>query len=230
MTYLCRLYYFDEIRYRWAMPTLNKAQTNPHRRSAKGKTTALEILLAAEKVLVEAGYHNFSLRKVASSAGHTLGSLQYYYPTKAALLNAMLDNCISRYVDRFEEIRKNAGTDPEEQFIALVHWIVHDLKSEHTTRFFPEVWSLSNHDEHAANFMDAMYGRYREVLIDVIALINPKLRTTQIRRIALFVSASLEGHTIFIGHDKPWRKESENIVKLATQSFLWLIHSGAIPK
>ncbi len=212
------------------MSVPNKTRGIPRLRSTKGETTAQEILLAAETVLVETGYHNFSLRKVASSAGHTLGSLQYYYPTKAALLSAMLDNCISRYVEMFEEIRKKAGTDPEEQFIALVRWIVHDLKSEHTTRFFPEVWSLSNHDEHAANFMDAMYGRYRDVLIEVIALINPKLSKPQMRRVALFVSASLEGHTIFIGHDKPWSEESENIVKLSTQSFLWLIHSGSIPK
>ena len=202
----------------------------PRRRSKKGENTAQEILLAAERLLVEEGYNNFSLRKVATTAGQTLGSLQYYFPTKDKLLKAMLDNCIQRYLDMFERIRTEAGTDPEEQFIALINGIIHDLQTKQTTMFFPEVWALSNHDDHATEFLDAMYGQYRAVLIDVIGLINPELSKAQCMNLAIFISASLEGHTIFVGHEKPWQKKSKQIVSLATQSFLWLIQSGTVPK
>ena len=60
-------------------------------------------------------------------------------------------------------------------------------------------------------------------------LINPSLSPDQLKRLALFISASMEGHTIFIGHGKPWKKETENVISMATQSFLWLIKSGTIP-
>jgi AcrR family transcriptional regulator len=199
-------------------------------RSGKGQHTALAILLAAEKLLVHEGYHNFSLRKVAANAGLTLGNLQYYFPTKDALIKAMLDNCIQRYLDMFEEIRSAAGADPEQQFKAMIEGIVRDLNSKTTTVFFPEVWSLANHDDHATEFMDAMYGRYRAVLIEVMSQINPNLSAAQLVRLAVFISSSLEGHTMFVGYQKPWIGETENIISMATQSFLWLIRSGQIPE
>lgn len=198
-------------------------------RSGKGQHTARAILLAAENLLIDEGYHNFSLRKVAAAAGLTLGNLQYYFPSKDSLLKAMLDNCIQRYLERFEVIRAEAGQDPEAQFIALITEILRDLNSRSTTVFFPEVWSLANHDDHATEFMDAMYDRYRLVLIEVIAQLNPTLSPDQRRRLALFISSSIEGHTMFIGHGKAWTGETENVIAMATQSFLWLIRSGGIP-
>ena len=180
--------------------------------------------------MVDEGYHNFSLRKVAATARLTLGNLQYYFPSKDSLIKAMLDNCIQRYLDMFEQLRSEAGSDPEEQFVAVISEILRDLNSKYTTVFFPEVWSLANHDDHATEFMDAMYEKYRLVLVEIIALLNPALSPDQHRRLAIFVSSSMEGHTMFIGHKKPWKKETENIVTMATQSFLWLIRSGTIPE
>jgi AcrR family transcriptional regulator len=198
-------------------------------RSGKGRHTVLAILLAAENLVIDEGYHNLSLRKVAATAELTLGNLQYYFPTKDSLVKAMLDNSIQRYLDKFEEIRSSAGEDPEKQFRALIEEIFRDLNSKYTTVFFPEVWSLANHDDHAIEFMDAMYDKYRMVLIEVMGQVNPALCADQLRRLAIFISSSIEGHTMFIGHKKPWQGETSNIINIATQSFLWLIRSGDIP-
>ena len=166
-----------------------KTATKPANRgrSGKGQHTALAILLAAEQLIIDEGYHNFSLRKVAAAADLTLGNLQYYFPSKDSLLKAMLDNCIERYLDRFETIRTAAGQDPEAQFVGLITEIIRDLNSRRTTVFFPEVWSLANHDDHATGFMDAMYDRYRAVLVEVIAQLNPSLSPDQQRRLAIFI-------------------------------------------
>ena len=193
----------------------------------KGKDKRQHVVEAAADLLIESGYHNFSMRKVADAAGIRLGNLQYYFPSKEKLVNAMLDNTLSRYLDDFFEIRQH-GT-PEEQFLTVVDHIVFDLNSKRTTVFFPELWSLSNHEKGVTKSMDEMYENYRKVLADIIREINPKLSLQQCRRLALFVSASLEGHTIFIGYGKPWKKETANIVEMASQSFLWLIRHGDIP-
>ncbi|MFT5579117.1 MAG: AcrR family transcriptional regulator [Paraglaciecola psychrophila] len=204
--------------------------TSRRRRSDKGENTAQSILLAAEQWLIEQGYHNFSLRKVAAAAEVTLGNLQYYYPSKDALIKAMLDNAITRYLIVFDRIRQSAGDDPKEQLKGLVSEIMHDLTTYRTTVFFPELWSLSNHDDHATEFLDAMYEQYRQVLVEVISLINPTLSVQQLKRLAVFISASMEGHTVFIGHGKPWTQETDNIISMASQSFLWLVESGTIPE
>ena len=201
----------------------------PRGQSGKGQLTALSIVLAAEKLLLERGYHNFSLRRVARAAGVTLGNLQYYFPSKDLLIKVMLDNIIQRYLDRFEQIRAQAGKDPEAQFKAIVSLIIKDLNSKRTTVFFPELWALSNHDEQVIKLMDSMYEKYRAILIEVMALMNADLSEDQLKRLAVFISSSMEGHTLFIGYRKPWKNETDAIVNIATQSFLWLIHDGDIP-
>ena len=204
-------------------------EKSPRGRSSKGQHTSLTIALAAEKLLIEQGYHNFSMRRVAQTAGLTLGNLQYYFPNKDALIKAMLEHCVQRYLDRFEQTRAHAGEDPEAQFKAIITLVFKDLNQRTTTRFFPEVWSLSNHYEHAVKFMDEMYEKYRLILIEVMALINSQLSEHQLHQLALFISSSIEGHTMFIGHGKPWKHETEQMIDIAMQSFLWLIRSGKIP-
>lgn len=209
--------------------TMQKKRTTRGGTYSKGQSRVLSIIEAAEDILIEEGYHNFSLRKVASKAGIKLGNLQYYFPTKDDLVKAMLNTVIQGYLDEFDELRQQAGEDPREQFKTLLKHIIFDLNSKKCTVFFPEIWSLSNHEDHVTEYMDAMYGRYRVTLEEIIALINPKLSMAQIKRLSLFISASIEGHTVFIGYEKPWIGETENILKMACQSFLWLIEQGDIP-
>lgn len=195
---------------------------------AKGKLRASGILDAAIELLIEHGYHNLSMRKVAQHAGVRLGNLQHYFPTRDELVKAMLDRMIEGYLGRFEQIRRT-GDDPQREFRAIVESVILDLGKRRTTVFFPELWSLSNHEPHVTRYMDQMYERYRQVLGAAIARMNPALSPLQVRRLALFVSASIEGHTAFIGYRKPWRAETAHVVDIALQSFEWLIRSGRIP-
>ena len=193
----------------------------------KGKDKRNHILDVARDLLIDAGYHNFSLRKVAEKAGIRVGNLQYYFPAKSDLVQAMLDHVIDDYLEDFDNIR-GTGT-PEEQFLAVIEGVITDLNTRKTTVFFPELWSLSNHEKGVTRSMDNMYQRYREVLAEIIREINPTLSARQCQRLALFFSSSIEGHTIFIGYRKPWRAETPHIVSLASQSFLWLVKYGEIP-
>ena len=196
---------------------------------AKGRTRASVILDAAVTVLIERGYTNLSLRRVAEEAGLRLGNLQHYFPSKDALVQAMLDRVIDAYLARLANIRSRV-LEPEAEFREIVRTIFTDLNTRRTTVFFPELWSLANHDPHVAGYMERMYGRYREVLEASIIRVNPALDTAQAKRLALFVSASIEGHTMFVGHRKAWRPQTSELLALATASFLWLVRSGHRPE
>jgi hypothetical protein len=74
-----------------------------------------------------------------------------------------------------------------------------------------------------------MYGKYRTLVAGIIRDINPNLSECQAERLSIFITASLEGHTMFIGYKKSWSKEAENIIDISLQSFLWLIEHGDIP-
>lgn len=194
----------------------------------KGERRIKIILEAAEQLLIDSGYHNFSMRKVATKAGVSVGNLQYYFPSKDKLLEALLDQVIQNYLDTFEQFR--GQYTPQEQFIKIIKAVIKDLNTKHTTVFFPELWSMANHEKYISEIMDNMYGKYRALLAKVIRDINPNLNQCQAQRLSIFMTASLEGHTIFIGHKKPWSKELENITDISLQSFLWLIEHGDIPE
>lgn len=212
------------------METVKALETSKAQKSGvyqKGKDRINNILDAATTLLIDIGYSNFSMRKVADAAGIKLGNLQYYFPSKNMLVCAMLDRAIQVYLDEFDEIRTH-GT-PEQQFRELIQHVVTDLTSKQTTQFFPELWSMSNHDKEITVFMDQMYSKYRAIMGDIIADLNPKLNVKQVEKLSLFFSASMEGHTIFIGYKKPWTGELDNIISMATQSFIWLVQNGEIP-
>jgi AcrR family transcriptional regulator len=195
--------------------------------STKAQHTASLILNAAEELMIEEGYHNFSIRKVATKAGVTVGNLQYHFATKAGLIEAMLDHCIDRYLELFARVREESGDNPRKQLKHLVHVIFADLNTRTTTHFFPELWSLSNHEGYATELMDDMYAKYRAVLVEVIQAINPRLKRREADGLALFMSASMEGHTVFVGHNKPWQQDTRKMADLAVLSFLHLIDGAA---
>ena len=194
---------------------------------SKGEKRIKLILEAAEQLLIDSGYHNFSMRKVATKAGVSVGNLQYYFPSKDKLLEALLDKVIQNYLDTFEKFKVKYA--PKEQLIKIIKTVIKDLSSKHATVFFPELWSMANHEKNISNIMDAMYGKYRALVAGLIRDINPSLSECQAQRLSIFMTASLEGHTIFIGYKKLWSKEAENIIDISLQSFLWLIEHGDIP-
>lgn len=191
----------------------------------KGQETVAKILRAAEKILIEQGYRSLSFRKIATEAGITAGNLQYYYPSKDELIRALLNTIIDIYVADLETLRGQAGDDADQQFAAVVTHVITDLNQKHTTHFFPELWALANHDEHGAQAMEEMYSRYRSIIQEVVALMNPALSKAQARKLALFITSSIEGHTMFIGHAKPWKKDTKEIIQLAIKSFTHIVHN-----
>ena len=57
----------------------------------KGRIRREDIIAAARAVYAEAGYHGSSLREIAKRAGITHAGLIYYFPSKEALLTAVLE-------------------------------------------------------------------------------------------------------------------------------------------
>ncbi len=186
--------------------------------SAKGEERLQQILEAARRALIEEGYHGFTMRAVADRCSITVGNLTYYYATKRHLLRDLLTHVKHQYEVAFEDVRAGAPAEPRDQLEAIVRYVFADLATADTTAFFPELWAMANHDEDAARSMDDIYRWEREVFGETIAAMRPDLSPSAVRRLALFVSATIEGHTMFVGHGKSHtrqRRAAENVVVTA---------------
>lgn len=70
-------------------------------------------------MLIREGSAGFSMRKVAHEAGMSLGHVQYYFPSRAELLDGLLSADIDEYRLAFEEMRRkdHTGRDHLERFL-----------------------------------------------------------------------------------------------------------------
>ena len=189
----------------------------------KGHARIESILDAAAEVLISGGYKKLTLRQIALRAGITVGNLTYYYRTKEALLKDLLDKILINYLDEMDRIVAASGDAPEDRFVAIIEYLIEDLHTRRTTRLFPELWALANHNAHAAELMESMYAQERRALRELIRGVNPRLGKRKTASLALFISCSIEGMTIFVGEGKKHEGSLKSMKNIACESFLHLI-------
>lgn len=192
---------------------------------AKGHETREQILQAALDLLVEHGFRAMSMRRVAAACGMKLGNLTYHFPNREDLIQALLEAVISAYEIEFERIVHKPGVPPEERLADVCELILEDIRSKKTTRVFPELWALSNHDPFVLERVQELYARARAPIDQIVAEMRPDLSAEEREAIALFISASMEGQTVFAGHGKPFELRMPKLEAIAIRSFLDLVRN-----
>jgi len=184
-----------------------------------------EILSAARDVLVEEGYPRLTMRNVADRAKMTVGNLSYYYGNKKDLLRDLLEAVIQGYVEDFDRIAEDIERSPEQRLEEMIRFVVGDLSTKETTGFFPALWALAAHDEFAAGEMSHVYEIERNAFLRVISDMRPDLSKKDRGLLALFISASIEGHTMFIGHKREKASAGGAIANIAAYSLIRLVQT-----
>lgn len=84
----------------------------------KGRIRREDIITAAASAYGELGYHGSSLREIAKRVGISHAGLLYYFPTKEALLAAVLERRDAEDSER-EQLTVPPGLDVLRHFVAL---------------------------------------------------------------------------------------------------------------
>lgn len=191
-------------------------------RYVSGQARIAQILEAAMDVLIEHGYSAITLREIARRCGIRVGAVSYYYDSREALIRDLVEAIIGPYVDEFDAIRQARERPAEDRFADVVRLILEDIQTKKTTRVWPELWVMATRDPLIQEMVEAAYSRARVVLNDLLAELNPSLGTRERETVAMFISASLEGTTMFIGYEKPWADRIEWVENIAVFSLLSL--------
>jgi AcrR family transcriptional regulator len=181
---------------------------------SKGQATAASILETARQVVLDYGMRELSMRRIAREMGLSPGNLSYYYASKADLLEDLFTLVIDGYMSEFERLREVEADSAEAQLTAVLEFVFDDLGQRETTNFFPELWVLALRDEWAAVQMERIYGLYRSVIVDILQVLRSDLDEQVISDLAITISASIEGHTVFIGHGRQHAARAPQIKKL----------------
>lgn len=174
---------------------------------AKGHLRVEEVLSAAEDLLKRHGAEGLSVRAVAQQVGISVGNLQYYFPTRASLLDAVFQ----RYADSFRA--DLVGTvmtsdDPRENLVRLVdYW----LDTEHLPEqaLFWHLWAISAYDDSARETMTRVYGGLLDRIAGLLRDVHPALGAPEASLRAATITSVIEGSGLFVGFGrKPSRKLS----------------------
>jgi AcrR family transcriptional regulator len=88
------------------MHMARKLQTNPRKLASqeRSRRTVDALLEATARVLMKEGYDRASTNKIAAVAGVSIGSLYQYFPSKEALVAAVID----RHTQQVSQVIRNA--------------------------------------------------------------------------------------------------------------------------
>ena len=208
------------------MKNLTLPADSRNAKSRKGHDRSLSILVAARDLIVAEGFHNITMRKVAAGCNITVGNLSYYYPSKESLIHELVASILNGYEEVWLHIINDDNLTPSQKLADFTGLIIEDLYTYETTRFFPELWVMAAHDPVVCAAMDGVYSKVRAVFQLLIAQVNPSLKEEAVITLSIFMSASIEGHTVFIGNGKPCRSYAPNILKLAKNAFVEIAKSA----
>lgn len=192
---------------------------------ARGQEGLEQILRAALSILIEHGYRAITLRRIATDCGMKVGNISYYFKSKDELIRVLLDAVISSYEEAFAIAMERAGTDPVRRMETLITLILEDITTKKTTRVFPELWALANHDSFVKDRVDELYAREHVFFEDLIAEINPALPLDERKTLAMFISAAMEGMTVFAGYNRLWRPRMGWVENIARHCFIPLVQN-----
>ena len=148
------------VRKRKSPGTAAKA-ASPRRGSTyrAGKLTRAAIVDAAEIVLMQHGHAQFTVQRVAEKLGISPGNVNYYFPTRDALLEALILRTLAQYRTRSRSMTRPADQSLKAGFAFVLGWQMEDSATERTNRLFRQLWAIAGSDERVAKAMDSLYTR-----------------------------------------------------------------------
>ena len=205
----------------------SKSASGKPRARKKGLETRQKIIDVARHILIEEGYENFILRRVAQEADIKPGNLQYYFSSKKELLSAVLLPEISRYEDVYDQFAER-HLSAESLATELVDFLLKEIKLKSTTNIWYVVWAQSAHDEDLAEMMQDWYQEYMESLKSLFKLTVPGLSDRRAGHAASMLTALMDGLTNQVGHGRHRHRIHNKIEQSISESLIYLLQPPPI--
>jgi AcrR family transcriptional regulator len=188
----------------------------------RGTETVDAILKAALRVLINEGAGAFTIRRIATDCGMKVGNVSYHFPRKELLIQVLLDDLLESYDKLLEHRVRQPDLTTEERLRLLIVLCLDDIAGIRTTRLFTELWALANHNLFVADRVRAFYQKVHDFIAEYVAALNPALAPDDVRTVAIFISAAMEGTTPFLGYRKPWADRMPAVTRIAANHLVTL--------
>ena len=165
----------------------------------KGQQRAEDILQAAKLVLVEEGYAALTTRKVANKLGIRQSNVQYYYPMKVDLVQALFEKAMETHAVALAERLASGRISPKRRVLWSLDFNLKTHESREQIVFMRELWALASHDAEVARVMHEFYCGWIDLATQTLLEFNPKLGMRRAQRRALAIISMVDGLSLFHG-------------------------------
>jgi len=162
-----------------------------------------QILQAAIDIIIDEGYGSLSMRGLARASGIKLGALQYHFPTREAMLRAVVAYISAEYQKIFESMQSYDNSFGIKQIIdvALAEPAGGTLQVD---RLWPQLWAMGKVEPLVADLVDDVYAVYIEILEARLKEAGSEAPRAE----ALCLLSFTEGSGIFLGEGKRWESDA----------------------
>lgn len=182
------------------------------------------IVRAAESVLIENGHARFTIERVATKLGISPGNVNYYFPTKASLLETLIVFTLSQYRRRVRSAGERFNTGDKEGLGDVLRWLMEDAVAHHTNRLFRELWAIALNDARIARAMDMFYARsVRAHLRRLTDRSTVSQDTQRLEAIVTLMHVISEGTTVLFGMRPEARAAFGRVREVAHEAIMSLL-------
>ncbi len=139
-----------------------------------------QILDAVLTVIVRNGVQGLTFREVAAEAGVALGSLNYHFDAKEALIVAAFRRAAERVIEATEGSASGIE-DPEEAVGTFIRGVFsEEFLNEDYLALRLSLWAVGRFESEIAEINAEIYDRYREELCRLVSRARPSLSTDEV--------------------------------------------------
>jgi AcrR family transcriptional regulator len=182
-----------------------------------------ELIAAAAELFAKHGYHQVGINDISGALGLTGPAFYRHYPSKEAILVALLDDAITSHLEEVGDLARSI-VDPLEALEAIIanHVAFVFDQTAHIVTWRTEFRSLPAQDRHRLRYLQRLY---TEEWVRTVSAIRPDLDIEQVRTMCQGAIALVQSATEF-GNKLP-REQIEPI--LAGMALHSLVTTPLVP-
>ncbi|MEM9623553.1 MAG: TetR family transcriptional regulator [Pseudomonadota bacterium] len=164
----------------------------------KASDRRAEILESARHLLISEGSRALTLRGVANAVGLKLASIQYYFPTHAELIDALVADRLEEQQTEIERLQAQTDGSSAEVLDAVLRWFTFGQNNTSgDDRLDVQLWALAQVDDSARRALARYHDQYVAFLAKLIREGVGVSKQQSVGR-AVAIASLLEGSILFV--------------------------------
>ena len=170
------------------------------REQTKGERRKQQVLTLARRQLIELGIDKLTLRSLADELGMTLGNLQYYFPSRDDLLEAVLRAEVATDLSAFRTaigtgIADTGASEAADELRNAVTSLAHRWYALNGSVYLP-VAVRALHDDRSASVIREIWEQFYAEFTSLVRRVDPEAGRTEARCRAMLIVTLLDGSSI----------------------------------